>query len=96
MRILFSKRDFDNRESAEYALRELVRPEGLTLSHYGPDPSLVGKTIAEIASMQGRDPAVVLMDLIKRDLEYEKTLEGSGEPTRAPSVSPCHRAMSTR
>lgn len=78
MRILFSKRDFDNRESAEYALRELVRPEGLTLSHYGPDPTLVGKTIAEIASMQGRDPANVLMDLIKRDLEYEKTLEGDG------------------
>ncbi len=78
MRILFSKRDFDNRESAEYALTELVRPEGLTLSHYGPDSTLVGKTIAEIASMQGRDPAVVLMDLIKRDLEYEKTLEGGG------------------
>jgi N-acyl-D-amino-acid deacylase len=76
MRILFAKRDFDNRESAEYALKELVRPDGLTLSHYGPDPSLVGKTIAEIASMQGRDPALVLMDLIKRDLEYEKTLEG--------------------
>ena len=76
MRILFSNRDFHNRESAEYALRELVRPEGLTLSYYGPDPSLVGKSIAEIASMQGREPAVVLMDLIRRDLEYEKTLEG--------------------
>jgi N-acyl-D-amino-acid deacylase len=76
MRILFAKRDFDNRESAEYALSELVRPEGLTLGHYEPDPSLVGKTIAEIAAMQGRDPAVVLMDLIRRDIEHEKTLEG--------------------
>ncbi len=76
MRILFAKRDFDNRESAEYALRELVRPEGLTLGHYEPDPSLVGKTIAEIAAMQGREPAVVLMDLIRRDIEHEKTLEG--------------------
>ncbi len=78
MRILFSKRDFDNRDSAEYALTELVRPEGLTLSHYGPDPDLVGKTIAEIASMRGDDPATVLMDLIKQDLAYEKTLEGDG------------------
>jgi N-acyl-D-amino-acid deacylase len=76
MRILFAKRDFDNRESAEYALRELVRPEGLTLGHYEPDPSLVGKTIAEIAAMQGREPALVLMDLIRRDIEHEKTLEG--------------------
>ena len=72
MRILFAKRDFDNRESAEYALRELVRPEGLTLAHYDPDPSLVGKTIAEIAALEGREPAVVLMDLIKRDIEHEK------------------------
>ncbi|MGH8204849.1 MAG: N-acyl-D-amino-acid deacylase family protein [Steroidobacteraceae bacterium] len=79
MRILFAKRDFDNRESAEYALRELVRPEGLTLSHYEPDPSLVGKNIAEIAAMQGREPAVVLMDLIKRDIEHEKTLPAGRE-----------------
>ena len=78
MRILFPKRDFDNRESAEFALRELVRPEGLTLSHYGPDPDLVGKTIAEIASIRGQDPAVVLMELIERDLEYERSLEGDG------------------
>ena len=88
MRILFAKRDFDNRESAEYALRELVRPEGLTLSYYGPDPSLVGLSIADIASMQGREAAVVLMDLIRRDLEYEKTLEGgSGTNERAIGVA---------
>jgi N-acyl-D-amino-acid deacylase len=79
MRILFAKRDFDNRESAEYALRELVRPEGLTLSHYEPDPSLVGKTIAEIAAKQGKDPAVILMDLIQRDIAHEKTLTGGLE-----------------
>ena len=67
MRILFAKRDFDNRESAEYALTELVYPDGLTLSHYGPDPSLIGKTIAEIAAARGKDPATVLMDLIRED-----------------------------
>lgn len=75
MRILFSKRDFENRDSAEYALTELVHPEGLTLSHYGSAPELVGKTIAEIAQMRDEDPADVLMDLIKQDLAYEKTLE---------------------
>lgn len=78
MRILFPKRDFSNRESAEFALRELVRPEGLTLSHYGPDPDLVGKTIAEIAAIRDQEPAIVLMDLIQRDLEYERSLEGDG------------------
>ena len=67
MRILFAKRDFDNRESAEYALTELVYPDGLTISHYGPDPNLIGKTIAEIAAARGKDPATVLMDLIRED-----------------------------
>lgn len=85
MRILFAKRDFDNRESAEYALRELVRPEGLTLSHYDPDPALVGKTIAEIAAAQGRDPALVLMDLIRRDIEHEKTL-GEGRESNESAI----------
>lgn len=78
MRILFPKRDFDNRESAEYALRELVRPEGLTLSHYPSEPNLVGKTIAEIASMRSQDPAVVLSDLIRQDIAHEKTLPDNG------------------
>ena len=85
MRILFSKRDFDNRESAEYALRELVRPEGLTLAHYEPDPTLVGKTIAEIAAAQGRDPALVLMDLIRHDIEHEKTL-GKGHESKETAI----------
>lgn len=83
MRILFSDRDFDNRQSAEYALTELVRPDGLTLSRYDADPNLVGKTIAEIASMRDQDPAIVLMDLIKRDMEYEKRLEGGEESTES-------------
>ena len=67
MRTLFAKRDFDNRDSAEFALNELVHPNQLTLSHYEPDPNLVGKTIAEIAVMRKEDPVTVLMHLIQDD-----------------------------
>ena len=67
MRTLFAKRDFDNRDSAEFALTELVHPNQLTLSHYEPDPNLVGKTIAEIAVMRKEDPVTVLMNLIQDD-----------------------------
>ncbi len=67
MRTLFAKRDFDNRDSAEFALTELVHPNQLTLSHYEPDPNLVGKTIAEIAVMRKEDPVTVLMHLIQDD-----------------------------
>ncbi|MBM23380.1 MAG: aminoacylase [Gammaproteobacteria bacterium] len=85
MRILFAKRDFDNRESAEYALTELVHPEGLTLSHYGPDPSLIGKTIADIATQRGKDPATVLMDLIRED--EEETDSAIGVAMSQPDVN---------
>ncbi len=67
MRTLFAKRDFDNRDSAEFALTELVHPNQLTLSHYEPDSNLVGKTIAEIAVMRKEDPVTVLMHLIQDD-----------------------------
>ena len=67
MRTLFAKRDFNNRDSAEFALTELVHPNQLTLSHYEPDPNLVGKTIAEIAVMRKEDPVTVLMHLIQDD-----------------------------
>ena len=67
MRTLFAKRDFDNRDSAEFDLTELVHPNQLTLSHYEPDPNLVGKTIAEIAVTRKEDPVTVLMHLIQDD-----------------------------
>jgi len=62
--VLFPKRDFSNRESAEFALAHIARPEGLLLSRFSPDPSLVGKTIAQVAKQRAVDPADALMQLI--------------------------------
>lgn len=62
--VMFPKRDFTNRESAEFALKHLAPPEGLMLSEFSPDRSLVGKTVAQIAAQRGVDPAVALMQLI--------------------------------
>ena len=62
--VMFPKRDFTNRQSAEFALRHLAPAEGLLLSTFSPDPTLVGKTVAQIATVRGTDPATVLMQLI--------------------------------
>lgn len=62
--VMFPKRDFDNRASAEFALKHLAPPEGLLISHFSPEPSLVGKTIAQIAALRRTDPAETLMRLI--------------------------------
>jgi N-acyl-D-amino-acid deacylase len=63
--VLFPKRNFADRAEAEYVLREVAAPEGLLLGDYGPEPSYAGKTVAEIATLRGTDPATTLMDLIR-------------------------------
>jgi N-acyl-D-amino-acid deacylase len=62
--VLFPRRDFDNRVEAERVLAEIAPAEGLLLGRFTPDPSYVGKTVAEIAAIRKTDPARTLMDLI--------------------------------
>lgn len=62
--VLFPERDFQNRATAEFVLREIAAPEGLLLSRYGPNPEYVGRTVADIATLRGMDPPSTLMWLI--------------------------------
>ena len=64
LQVLFPNRDFKNKAAAEAGLKTLATAEGLRLSRFRPDPSLVGKTLAQISQMRGTDPAQTLMDLI--------------------------------
>jgi N-acyl-D-amino-acid deacylase len=75
--VLFPERDFENRAAAEFALREVSTPEGLLLSRFDPDPSYVGKTVAEISRLRGTDPATTLMALIRESLAVKGDDEGS-------------------
>jgi N-acyl-D-amino-acid deacylase len=60
--VLFPKRDFTNRENAQFALDHVSPPDGIIISQFSPEPALVGKTLAEIAKARGTDPAKTLMD----------------------------------
>jgi N-acyl-D-amino-acid deacylase len=70
--VLFPKRDFENRQTAELILREIATPDGLLLGRFEPEPSYAGKTVAEIARLRGTDPPATLMDLIREAQAYEK------------------------
>ncbi len=78
--VLFPKRDFTNRKSAQFALDHVSPPDGITLSRYSPEPELVGLTLAEIARRKGMDPAATLMDLIARSSheDAEQSIIGTG------------------
>ncbi len=74
--VLFPDRNFGDRDTAAFALTELATPEGLLMSRFDPEPSYVGKTIAEIAELRGDDPVTTLVDLIA---EAEAAREGTAE-----------------
>jgi N-acyl-D-amino-acid deacylase len=72
--VLFPKRDFTNRASAEFALTETSTPGGLLLAAYAPEPRWRGKTVADVAKERGVDSITALIDLIQGALEMEKRL----------------------
>jgi N-acyl-D-amino-acid deacylase len=78
--VLFPKRDFSSRESAQFALDHVSPPDGIVLTQYSPEPALVGKSIAQIAKEKGLDPAATLMDLIARSQgpEDKQAIIGKG------------------
>jgi len=78
LEVQFPKRDFDNKESAEFALRELTPPEGMILAKYDAMPEYVGKNIAQIAAERNEDPATTYMYLIRlaRDKNADEQVMG--------------------
>lgn len=69
MTVLFPERDFDNRASAEFALEELTSADGMIIDQFKARPEYEGKTLAEIASIRGEDPATTYMELIRLSQE---------------------------
>jgi N-acyl-D-aspartate/D-glutamate deacylase/CubicO group peptidase (beta-lactamase class C family) len=79
--VMFPDRNFEDREAARFAIEELSSPEDMLIPDFDPDPSLAGKTLAEIAAMRGTDPATTLMDLIREaeKLRVEKRSRGEND-----------------
>jgi N-acyl-D-amino-acid deacylase len=78
--VLFPKRDFTNRKTAQFVLDHVTPADGIILTDYSPEPALVGKSLAEIAAAKGTDPALELMDLIarSRDENDRQSIMGRG------------------
>lgn len=72
--VLFPERDFGNRKSVAFVLKSLAPPEGLWISGYPADPSLVGKTVAEIAKEQNRDPVDVVLTLLADETQIPRVI----------------------
>ena len=65
MTVLFPNRDFENRETAEFALTELTTPEGMIISTFDAKPEYENLSLAEIAKIRSEDPISTYLELIR-------------------------------
>jgi len=77
--VLFPKRDFNDLAEARLVVNEIVPPEGLLLTQYDAEPAWAGKTLAEIAALRNEEPAVTLMELLRRAEQRRLQTGDAGE-----------------
>jgi len=53
------------REAAEFALSEVATPDGIIFGRFSPQPSYVGRTLAEIAQERGEDPVTSYLAMVE-------------------------------
>jgi len=84
--VLYPARDFDNRTTTDFVLREVAAPEGLLISRFEPNPEYAGKTVAQIALMRNSDPATTLEWLILTSEAARKSGGKGGQGVIATSM----------
>ncbi len=72
MTVVLPERDFNDLEAARFVLANTIKPEGVLFGRYEADPSIVGKTLAEVAAERNRDPAELYLELIRRAIAEDK------------------------
>jgi len=61
--VLFPKRDYSSRETAEYTFERTASAEDILLISYPANPAYEGMTVAEIAAITERDEVTSLLEL---------------------------------
>jgi N-acyl-D-amino-acid deacylase len=88
IRVLFPDRNFTDEKEAELILKEITLPEDIILGSYEIKPEYAGKSLAAIAQLENKTPARMLVELIARLDECDKTnKDGCGENIMATSMS---------
>jgi N-acyl-D-amino-acid deacylase len=73
--VLFPGRNFGDSTEAELVLKEVAAADGIRFTE-APEPSLVGRTIADIARDAGEAPVLTLMRLAQRGDSIERASGG--------------------
>lgn len=65
LRVLVLSRRYDDPEDVKRGVDDNGGPENILLSRYAPDPSVEGKSLAQIAKEKGTDPYTLYMKMIR-------------------------------
>lgn len=76
LKVLFPKTDYNNLQSAAFAVEHTFDPNESILFRYAPNPQYKGRTIADIAAMRHETPAQTLVSLIAEAEAYKKEHPG--------------------
>lgn len=88
IRVLFPDRNFSDEKEAELILKEITLPEDIILGSYDLQPEYAGKNLTEIAKLENKTPARMLVELIARLDECEKKKNSEcGENIMATSMA---------
>jgi len=72
IKVLFPDRNFSDEKEAEMILKEITLPDDIILGSYEVYPAYAGKSLAEIARLENKTPAKMLVELIARIDDWEK------------------------
>ncbi|MFT4196972.1 MAG: D-aminoacylase [Pseudoxanthomonas sp.] len=78
MRIMFPNKDYDDRDGLAFNFAESTRPQDLRVALFRPDPSLQGRTVAQIAQARGQDPVSAYIGMQKTLAAWEQAHAGQG------------------
>lgn len=63
--VLIADRDFENREKWRVGLADVGGGKNVLITRYAPDPTWNGRTLAEIATEQGKDEVTTVIEMIR-------------------------------
>ncbi|HWA17302.1 MAG TPA: amidohydrolase family protein, partial [Gemmatimonadales bacterium] len=87
LKVLFPRRDYEDRKEAEIAVTQVSTPDGLLLGRFAPDTTLAGMTIRQISQKWGKDSVTTLIELIRMIDRYEASGGTGGESVIGTSMT---------
>ncbi len=94
MRVMFPNKVYDDGEGLSFMLKESTPPDGLYFSRFQPDPTIVGKSLAQVAKERNAMPADRLSRPDEAGYRVSKGLIPMKNGSSRSSASACARMMS--